>query len=108
MKFSCYFFLPVCLLSCCLLSLHTPVTPEQPCLHAGSGLLGKAWGAAAQVGGRKETAGDDKLDFGRGTSQAPLPVHELQVFLLEAAVLLTISGCVLLQLRHPLLQKDDL
>lgn len=102
MKLSCY-FLSVSLLSCCLLSPHAPAAPEQ-LLPAE-----KAQGAALHGGGKeKGTTGDAKLPFGHGTSWAPLPVHELQVFLLEAAVLLAISSSVLLQLRHPLLQKDYL
>lgn len=85
-------------------SSSSPAAPSPPQAPAG-----KAQGAAACGGGKgKGTTGDAKLNFGHGTSRALLPVHELQVFLLEAAVLLAVSGRVLLQLRHPLLQKDNL
>lgn len=43
-----------------------------------------------------------------GSEAGSLPVHELQVLLLEAAVLLAVGSRVLFQLRHPLLQKDNL
>lgn len=43
-----------------------------------------------------------------GSEPGSLPVHELQVLLLEAAVLLAVGSRVLFQLRHPLLQKDNL
>lgn len=104
---SCEAFLlfSVSLLSCCLLSPHALAAPA--CRQAGSWAAGKAR-AAVVHGGGKGTTGDAKLHFDHGTSPAPLPVHELQVFLLEAAVLLAISSRVLLQLRHPLLQKDYL
>lgn len=62
--------------------------------------MGKAWGAARRGGG------EGKAPLSRVS--APSPVHELQVFLLEAAVLLAVRSRVLLQLRHSLLQKDHL
>lgn len=89
-KLSGYF---LCL-SHCLLSPHALVVPA-----AGSG---------ARQGVRTGSTNDVKLYFGPGTSRVSSPVDELQVFLLEAAVLLAISSRVLLQLRHPLLQEDHL
>ena len=105
-------------LSCGAFLLSVPLPPLLlPPFPARSGSSGAAPACArgegtgccsAWRGGRKGSTGDGKLLFGRGTRQAPLPVHELQVLLLEAAVLLAVSGRVLLQLRHPLLQKDNL
>lgn len=62
--------------------------------------MGKARGAARRGGGEGKAPLSCIL--------APSPVHELQVFLLEAAVLLAVRSRVLLQLRHSLLQKDHL
>lgn len=62
----------------------------------------------AWKGKGKGSWGDAKLCFGHSTSRGALPVYKLQIFLLEAAVLLAVSSCVLLQLRHPLLQEHHL